>query len=1718
MPRINLPFRTEKWSVNPVNRIPSLKEKSERVREHGTGIHNSSFWALLRLLLWKNFKLLLRNKWSTSAELLLPIIFTLLIVGIRFFGPNVKRFENDTVFEPFKPDLIPGIVKTCCNQIYYAPDAPAIQNLMDNVQAKFFNNTELQYSFRGFDTEDELLRAYSNSSTSMYAETEDGTLSSTVLAGIVFQNVNGTEFPENIVYSIRFPAALRSESGLLGERFSFGMKQAWFTEILYPIIQQFGPRAKDQLTGGEPGYWSEGFLYVQYAVESQLTSLITGSGENETILLQRFPYPAYDDDEFLVILQPFLPLVLVLSFLFSVLSISRTLVTEKERRIHESMKMMGLTNTLHTIASFLTFLFLISISMLVITILLKIPLYTDPQGFGVSVLPKSSASVLFFCLLVHGFQLISFGFFISRVCKTANAAAISSAIIWFMLFLPFPFLQPRYSILCTKIKVLWSLLTNMGICFCCQVFCMKESASKGVTWGNMFQGVTPDDPFSIGDCIIVMILNGAVYFVAAVYIGIVWPGQFGVARPWYFFVTKEFWRKSKVQLGTVEDASYKSDYHERTPKSLVPGIQVRNLTKVYGDVSAVHRLILTMFQNETFCLLGKNGAGKSTLVSVLTGLYPPTSGTAVINCQDIRTHMTAIRQTLGVCPQHNVLFEELTVEEHLQFFTSLKGMRGKGMRDEVNRMIIAIGLWQKRNCQVKTLSGGMKRRLCVGIAFCGGSQVVILDEPSSGLDVEARRAIWDLIQAEKIGRTVLLTTHFMEEAELLGDRIAIMANGSVRCCGSPLFLNKLYNGGYNVTLVMKEENGSSKTQLIEFIRDYVPEAMVIRRAGKELTFSLPEKKSTEFPALFDAIETQQRELGVESFGARLTSMEDIFIRVNGEDEHEMENSTLDKLQFVGLSNGETNEGVKLFLQQFHGVVVKKLAYLRATSELFVGQVVIPMVYLGLVLVVLRTIPGIFDPTPHIFELDHYEIFGNSITDVKCDKYCDAYKSYFGKIHKQIMVFDKNQSYRNSLLDLERQDIAAFNSKYIIGFEEKKSHNTTTLTGFFNNQAFHTPPLTLNAITNALIGIHNRTVKVVNHPFPYTNLDTQDTGNYWTIGFHVGYNISFALTFVVAVFATFLVKERAVGMLALQRISGMNLFVYWIGNFVVDFATYLIPCAALSGVFLIFSNSTDVFNGDVLKYLVLLFLAFGWALIPTVYIMSRWFSIPAVGFAGCGVACAFSGFITILTITVLELPQVNQLSIATVLHRVFLVFPTYALGRGITQLSINKKLVEKCTGFNLEFLCDAAPDSYCCVKMRSNYLDWQEVGIGKNIVYMLLVGAFAVVLLILVESNILGSLGWCFKNVRKHVSSNVCNEDEDVSLERKRVEREGHSDILVIKNLAKSYGPVKAVDNITFGAQEGSCFGLLGTNGAGKTTTFRMLVGEISADSGDAIISSFSVSRERRKTHKLIGYAPQFDALLGELTGRETLVLFARTRGVKENQIRETVEDIATELSFYHYIDRKVEGYSGGNKRKLSTAVALIGYPKVVFLDEPTAGMDPLGRRHVWAAITTRMREKHTCIVLTSHSLEECEVLCSRIAIMKSGRIQCLGSPQQLKHKFGDGFSIVVQIRTNRVDKNKLERKLSTLSQLSSTSSISSVEVSQSMQFVDSHLRSHFPPSIECELTSSHANYLHYHLKPTQKNTMSWSTLFRTMETVKDQIGISAYSISQISLEQVFLNV
>lgn len=143
---------------------------------------------------------------------------------------------------------------------------------------------------------------------------------------------------------------------------------------------------------------------------------------------------------------------------------------------------------------------------------------------------------------------------------------------------------------------------------------------------------------------------------------------------------------------------------------------------------------------------------------MLTGMIPPSSGTALVNGKDIRKDLNAIRSSIGLCPQHNLLFDDLTVREHITFFSRLKGLHESEVNREVEKYVNLLKLGDKIDAKAGSLSGGMRRKLSVGIALCGGSKIVLFDEPSSGVDPTARRALWDLLQLEKSGRTILLVS------------------------------------------------------------------------------------------------------------------------------------------------------------------------------------------------------------------------------------------------------------------------------------------------------------------------------------------------------------------------------------------------------------------------------------------------------------------------------------------------------------------------------------------------------------------------------------------------------------------------------------------------------------------------------------------------------------------------------------------------------------------------------------------------------------------------------------------------------------------------------------------------------------------------------------------------------------------------------------------------
>ena len=280
----------------------------------------------------------------------------------------------------------------------------------------------------------------------------------------------------------------------------------------------------------------------------------------------------------------------------------------------------------------------------------------------------------------------------------------------------------------------------------------------------------------------------------------------------------------------------------------------------------------------------------------------------------------------------------------------------------------------------------------------------------------------------------------------------------------------------------------------------------------------------------------------------------------------------------------------------------------------------------------------------------------------------------------------------------------------------------------------------------------------------------------------------------------------------------------------------------------------------------------------------------------------------------------------------------------------------------------------------------DIGIGRYLLAMFLQWILSFTVLFSIEyfrAN--HTLQACFKK-QKTCPPNVPKNNEYPLLPTRAAKPP-----LTIQNLHKLYKNFTAVFDISFDVQFGECVALLGPNGAGKTTTFKMITGEVPITGGTAAISGFDVGKNRlgervkdskrvifiQEAQRQFGYCPQFDALLDIMTGREHLQLYSRLRGIPESEIEDASKILLRLLGIEQYADQKVVGYSGGTKRKLSVAIAMIGGPPLLILDEPSCGLDPSARHKLWSVIK-RAKSANIAILLTSHSMEECTALCDKL--------------------------------------------------------------------------------------------------------------------------------------------
>ncbi|RLN60218.1 hypothetical protein BBJ28_00003724 [Nothophytophthora sp. Chile5] len=1453
---------------------------------------------------------------------------------------------------------------------------------------------------------------------------------------------------------------------------------------------------------------------------------------------QSFHYGLFFDKVALVF-----PIGFVLSYLYMVSRVIVTFLVEKETRSRELMRILGAQDNE-----------LFAGCVLAYIPILILGAFLQTLGAHAMLFPSSDARLLFVFFLTFAASSFGYGFLISTLFSRARAGSLAGMGLFFMMFfVSFSFSDDTSEATRTFASLLAPVSLSQGV----SVIARLESFEVGVTSQNAHELV---EGFRFVNAIAMQILDTLLYVLAGKYFEKVIPQEFGVAEKWYFFLTKAFWcphasRIVSAELRSIEKASTTMD--TSTIEAITSNLKqqeedgravvIANLRKEFsvpgGTKVAVHGLDLTLYEGQITCLLGHNGAGKTTVMAMLTGMTPPSSGNAWVRGYSVVSDMPSIRQSLGYCPQHGVLYPDLTVAEHLTFYGRLKGFSdAKALAQEVASKIDEMGLQDKRHVWARALSGGMQRKLSLAIAFLGDSAVVFLDEPTAGMDPYSRRSTWELIQRNRTGRVVILTTHFMDEADILGDRIAIMAEGRLQCVGSSLFLKKRFGVGYRLSFVRRDggatdqlraeeaESASIPQSIVDLVQQHVPQAAVTSDIGTELVFQLPFEASPKFPALFREIEATQRELGILSFVISVTTLEEIFLKVaEGGCILEKAVDGVDTMTSGGLppptaeswetvipvkptgantqdapsraselqkQKGESLPAIRAFMNQMDALLRKRLLCGKRDFNMLFFSTALPIVVVVIGLSALKFSTLLQDaPKLLLSPTEQYSLGERTPVPFSCPgnvsenaetSWCSdlVQPTYFTEgvpyeLDVEARVYNSSTSptvfgvtYTSPAIEPNdtsgyclRFGELAFETGYGYATDAPLSTPTQSpMEGQFGgyllyaSEATHT--LSYNILANgssthaaptykSMIdgAIHrfllskagqpsgNVTISVSSHPLPLSFTSRSIFSSY--LSFPAVLTIVIAFTFIPASMMPFVVKEKQREQNAKhqQLLSGVSLVAYWLANFVFDVALYLVPMAAtilllrsygvtasLSGV-----EPCKTCTQDVPAAMVTLFMLFGAAVVPWTYLLSHVMKQPS----DCLLYTIMINFFVGILLLLLSF-SMNSLDatrgVNNVLVYIWRCSPLFAFGNGILNVVVADLLA----------LLGLTSEARSAFDTDIAGTDILYLGLQCPVFYMLAVG---------IDMMRTGTIQWQipqfltkFCNFRPIYQRVPCNNtklhvqephngkvltdemtvDEDVAVEAQRVNQSSpefgsentlcdplfSSEVVQIFKLQQVYPNGKrAVKNLSFGLQQGECFGFLGVNGAGKTTTMKVLTGDLLPTSGTAKLNGFDIRTERRQARESIGYCPQFDALIDLLTVREHLELYGRLKGFQSPEnLRREVNRLLEKLQIQSFASKLAGSLSGGNKRKLSLAIAMLGDPKVLVLDEPSTGVDPFSRRLLWAVILeASVLSRRSTVLLTTHSMEECEALCSKAGIMVDGSLRCFGSVPHLKLRFGDGF-------------------------------------------------------------------------------------------------------------------
>eukprot|EP00915_Cephaloidophora_sp_WS-2016_P006722 GHVH01009080.1.p1 GENE.GHVH01009080.1~~GHVH01009080.1.p1 ORF type:complete len:1936 (-),score=260.13 GHVH01009080.1:1324-7131(-) len=938
------------------------------------------------------------------------------------------------------------------------------------------------------------------------------------------------------------------------------------------------------------------------------------------------------------------------------------------------------------------------------------------------ILARPNFLILWFGFFSQGTYLLSFCVLLSSVTRTGNTTVLLLVCVMMICNSLFMWCITAFVDSMVWLKYLSCVLPGFNISFIFRHLMLAETFTvcDEIEEGGLSK-ININPAFITGDCVPEgasidflrrtvdgisagwMVFMGFAYTIVlafvAHYIINVFPTDDTPAKKWNFMFSLDYWKAKRGQRRTKGESSTDSDDDEETKMALneskvnkwfdvePPGKTIlevncvskrfRNARKVVNERGkyfyAVNSVSLRVKKGEIFCLLGHNGAGKTTLMNMMIGKASPTKGSISIDGWNISEDPSMAKKSIGFCPQFDILFPYMTVRQHLKFVAIVK--QCEDIEAEIAYASKVLDLDSKLDFFVGNLSGGQRRRCSVGMSVIGHPSLVILDEPSTGIDPATRRSLWKCIKRISQDCAVILTTHFMDEAEYLSDRVGIMASGILMACGRRHHLKLACNSGYTITMAKSAKMTSAcDASLHEFVEELIPDAVLRSDIANEIVYNVPFASIRQLTKVVETLEEDAEDRGVVDFSVSVASIEDVFLKVGAHGESKVGDiKALKNDIFSQYSGNRCKPGFAGSLtNNFKPLLVKK--FLTATRKKFLLLVALIGPTLNFILfgsmittqfsqenVPLIEINGDTYRSWNAFDLTTPTVY--VIGDEKIAE-CLAELDYNGYVVKSPDRSSIHKLMLDSQIDFLQSGVAAPLFALDIGVEDVDS-GVSDITLYHNSQVYTwSLPIAYVELTRCYIhsrGASNYEFKVSYQP---QKVITDNGSSIFDLLAKGALNMifTFSLIYASCIWIVQLIVERTTHSKYLQMIAGANPWYYWISNFLADFVVFVPSLVILCLTAWGFGAPIFATLDSTWSFIVAC-LFYALTDIPRSYCFSRIFN-STVG--GIGLNFAYGGIVSIVG-SILPM-LINEIAGVKAAVEILNCFPTFILQIHATQIS------------------------------------------------------------------------------------------------------------------------------------------------------------------------------------------------------------------------------------------------------------------------------------------------------------------------------------------------------------------------------------------------------------------------------------------------------------------